>query len=400
MPPITVAPGIFWVGINDRTTDLFEGLWPIEKEGVSYNYYLILDEKKVLIDLAKSFKTDEFLSNIAEVTDPAEIDYIVINHMEPDHTGTLYTFRRIASKATIIVSPKGAELLKNFFGITEKVKVVEDGETISLGQRTLRFLHTPFIHWPETMMTYEISSHILFSCDAFGGYGALRGAIFDDEYPDLEFYKKEALRYYVTVVAKFSGPVLKAIEKLKDLQIDVIAPSHGLLWRKSPSTIVELYRLWASYASSPGEPAITLIYGSMYGNTENFMNAVAQGVSREGVPVEIFDAARTHPAYILPYLWTRQGVIIGAPTYEGDLFPPVAHVLDIAALKRVTNKKAAYFGSYGWSGGALRRLKEILETLKWELVDSLVFPGRPGPEELKKGEEFGAKFARLIKGEL
>lgn len=397
MPPISIAPGIFWVGINDRTTDLFEGLWPIEREGVSYNYYIILDEKKVLIDLAKGFKTDEFFSNIAEVTNPAEIDYVVINHMEPDHTGTLYTFRQVAPKATIVVTPKGSELLKNFFGITENVKVVEDGETLSLGQRTLRFIHTPFVHWPETMMTYETNSQILFSCDAFGGYGALRGAIFEDECTDLDFYKKESLRYYVTVVATFSGPVLRAIEKLKDLKIEIIAPSHGLLWRKNPSVIVELYRLWASYATSPGEPAVTLIYGSMYGNTEKFMNAVAQGVSREGVPVEIFDAARVHPAYILPYLWTRHGVIIGAPTYEGGLFPPVAHALDIAALKRVMNKKAAYFGSYGWSGGALKRLREILERLRWELVDTLVFAGRPEPEELKKGEEFGAKFARLIK---
>ncbi len=397
MPPVAIAPGIFWVGINDRTTDLFEGLWPIDREGVSYNYYIVLDEKKVLIDLAKSFKTDEFFANIAEVINPAEIDYIVINHMEPDHTGTLYTFRQIAPRATVIVSPRGAELLRNFFGITENVKVVEDGETLSLGERTLRFLHTPFVHWPETMMTYETGSRILFSCDAFGGYGALRGAIFDDECPDLEFYKREALRYYVTVVAKFSGPVLKAIEKLRDLQVDMIAPSHGLIWRRNPSTIVELYRLWANYASSPGEPAITLIYGSMYGHTEKFMNAVAQGISREGVPVEIFDAARTHPAYILPYLWTRQGVVIGAPTYEGELFPPVAHVLTMAALKRVMNRKAAYFGSYGWSGGALRRLKELIEPLKWELVDSITFPGRPTHEDLLRGEEFGAKFARLIK---
>ncbi len=397
MPPISIAPGIFWIGINDRSTDLFEGLWPIEREGVSYNYYLILDEKKVLIDLAKNIKTDEFFSNIAELISPTEIEYVVVNHMEPDHTGTLYTFRQIAPKATIIVSPKGKELLKAFCGITENVKVVEDGETLNLGQRTLRFLHTPFVHWPETMMTYEVNSRILFSCDAFGGYGALRGAIFDDECPNLEFYKQEALRYYVTVVAKFSGPVLRAIEKLKDLEVDIIAPSHGLIWRKNPSAIIELYRLWASYASSPGEPAVTLIFGSMYGNTEKFMNAVAQGVSKEGIPVEIFDAARVHPAYILPYLWVRRGVIIGAPTYEGDLFPPVAQALEMAALKRVMNKKAAYFGSYGWSGGALKRLKEIIEPLKWELVDSITFTGRASHEELKRGEEFGTKFARLIK---
>lgn len=246
-------------------------------------------------------------------------------------------------------------------------------------------------------MTYDTAEHILFSCDAFGGYGALRGAIFDDQCPDLDFYQKEALRYYVNIVANFSKPVLRAIEKLADIPVEIIAPSHGLIWRKNPQLIVDLYKKWAEYASGPTEPEITLVYGSMYGNTEAMMNAVAQGISRVGVPLEIFDVARTHVSYILPSLWTRTGVMVGAPTYEGRMFPPMVQVLEIAALKRVSNKKVAYFGSYGWSGGALKNLSAIVEPVKWELVNSFEFVGKPTGEELRKGEEFGARFAELIK---
>jgi anaerobic nitric oxide reductase flavorubredoxin len=397
MSCVEIKPDIYWIGVNDRTTDLFEGLWPITQEGVSYNAYLINDEKKAIIDLAKGLKTDEFFDHIAEIVTLSEIDYVVINHMEPDHTGVLRTLRMIAPGATILCSPKAEAMLESFYGVTENVRVVQDGETLSLGGRTLQFFSTPFVHWPETMMTYETSSCILFSCDAFGGYGALRGAVFDDECTDLGFYQKEALRYYVNIVAKFSKPVLKAIEKLADVDVEVIAPSHGLIWRKQPQLIVELYKKWAEYATGTTEPEVTLIYGSMYGNTEKMMNAVAQGISSEGVPLEIFDAARTDVSYILPSLWTRAGVMVGAPTYEGTLFPPMAQVLEMAALKRVLNKKVAMFGSYGWSGGALRDLKKIVEPLKWELVDSFEFAGGPTEADLKRGEEFGARFAEVVK---
>ncbi len=399
MPAVEIKPDVYWIGVNDRTTDLFEGLWPITEEGVSYNAYLINDEKKAIVDLSKALKTDEFFDRIAEIVAVSEIDYVVINHMEPDHTGVLRTLRKIAPGATILGSAKTKKMLESFYGITEKVRVVEDGEALSLGRRTLQFFSTPFVHWPETMMTFETSHRILFSCDAFGSYGALRGAIFDDECKDLGFYQKEALRYYVNIVAKFSKPVLKAIGKLADVPVEIIAPSHGLIWRKNPRLIVDLYKKWAEYASGETEAGITLIYGSMYGNTETMMNAVAQGISRVGVPLEIFDAARTHVSYILPSLWTKAGVIVGAPTYEGTLFPPMAQVLEMAALKRVLNKKIAYFGSYGWSGGALKHLKKIIEPVRWEMVDSLEFVGKPTDEDLKKGEEFGASFAEIIKAQ-
>jgi anaerobic nitric oxide reductase flavorubredoxin len=398
MPPIEIKPDIYWIGVNDRTTDLFEGLWPITQEGVSYNAYLINDEKKAIVDLSKALKTDEFFDQIDQVTDISQLNYVVINHMEPDHSGALRTLRRMAPHFTILGTEKTRAMLESFYGITEGVQVVQDGDTLSLGQHTLNFVHTPFVHWPETMMTYEVSERILFSCDAFGSYGALRGGIFDDECTDPQFYEREALRYYVNIVATFSKPVLKAIEKLADVPVSIIAPSHGLIWRENPQHIVGLYKQWAEYATGPTEVGITLLYGSMYGNTEKMMNAVAQGISQEGVPLAIFDVTHTHVSYILPSLWTQSGVMVGAPTYEGSLFPPMAHVLDMTTQKRIRNKKVARFGSYGWSGGAQRHFERLIEPLKWELLDSFEFIGGPTKGDLRHGEEFGARFARLVKG--
>ncbi|HEQ71978.1 MAG TPA: MBL fold metallo-hydrolase, partial [Spirochaetia bacterium] len=263
MAPVLIKDDIYWIGVNDRTTDLFEGIWPITKEGVSYNSYLINDKKKAVIDLAKAFKSDSFFDQIDQVASLETIDYLVINHMEPDHTGIINTFRKINPRVEILTTAKAKTMLRDFYRITENIREVADGEEISLGDHTLKFVHIPFVHWPETMVTYDVTSQVLFSCDAFGGYGALRGAIFDDECTDAPFYEKEALRYYVNIVAKFSGPVLKAIDKLADVPIQVVAPSHGLVFRKNPGRIIELYRKWAGYATGPREKAVTLVYGSM-----------------------------------------------------------------------------------------------------------------------------------------
>ncbi len=396
MPPVTVAPGIFWIGVNDRTTDLFEGLWPITREGVTYNSYLIDDRKKVIVDLAKAFKTDDYLGQIAEVTPLSSIDYVVLNHMEPDHTGILRTLKHLAPDVTFIATPKALPMLKAYYGIDAHVRAVADGETLDIGERTLTFVHTPFVHWPETMVTYEPGAKVLFSCDAFGGYGAFRGAIFDDECTDQAFYEKESLRYYANIVAKFHVSVLKAIEKLAGTPVEIIAPSHGLVWRRDPARIIELYRQWSQYAQSGGERSATLVYGSMYGNTETVMNAVGQGLSSEGVTFEVFDAARTHASYILASLYARRGVVVGAPTYEGALFPPVADLLNLAATKAVRGKKAAFFGSYGWAGGAFRAFGKIAESARWEVADSCEFQGGPSTEILERAREFGARFARSL----
>jgi len=397
MPAVTVKPGIYWIGVNDRTTDLFEGLWPITSEGVSYNAYVIDGEKKVLVDAAKDIKGDALLDQIAEVFDPALLDYIVVNHMEPDHTGVLRTLRRIAPNVKFLCTSRAVKMLESYYQVTDNVHVVEDGETLDLGSHQLQFHIAPMVHWPETMLTYETTQRVLFSCDAFGGYGALQGAIFDDQYPALGFYEHEALRYYANIVALFAKPVLKAIDKLADVPIDVVAPSHGLLWRKHPERIIELYQKWANYALEGPEVGVTLLYGTMYGNTEKMVEAVAAGVARAGLPMDIFDVRHIHASYILSSVYTRSGVLVGAPTYEGELFPPMAHVLDMLNRKRIQNRKLAYFGSFGWSGGARREIAQWAEKLKWELVESWEFPGGAMHQDMLKAEELGYTFAQSLK---
>jgi flavorubredoxin len=246
-------------------------------------------------------------------------------------------------------------------------------------------------------MTYESNQKVLFSCDAFGGYGALQGAIFDTDCKSLSFYENEALRYYANIVALFARPVLKAIDKLADVDVDVVAPSHGLIWREHPERIIDLYKKWAEYATVGPELGVTLIYGTMYGNTEVMVDAVAQGVTQAGVPVEIFDVRHNHASYILPSIYARKGVLVGAPTYEGELFPPMAHLLDIVKRKRIRNRLVSYFGSYGWSGGARRELETWAEELRWEVAEAWEFPGSPTNEALDKGVELGYRFAQAVK---
>lgn len=398
MPAVEIRPDIYWVGVNDRTTDLFEGLWPISREGVSYNSFVIKDEKTAIIDLAKAMKTDDFFAQIAEITSLRDIDYAVINHVEPDHTGVLRILKEMAPDMTIVCTQKAADLLESYYGMHEHMLIVGEGDTLSLGKRTLHFVMTPFVHWPETMMTYEPLDGILFSCDGFGGYGALQGAIFDDQCADQGFYERESLRYFANIVAKFRISVRKAIDKLAGVDVRIIAPSHGLIWRAHPERIIELYQRWCNYPDTPGDLGATLIYGSMYGNTETLMNAVAQGMAAEDVDVEIFDAARIHPSYILPSLWTRRGVMVGAPTYEGALFPPVGEVVREAAMKGIKNRQFAMFGSYGWGGGALRDLQKIVEPLKWNLVSSLEIKGGANADSTARAEAFGRAFAAALKG--
>jgi flavorubredoxin len=394
---IEIKSNIYWNGLNDRTTDLFEGIWPISKEGVSYNSFIIVDEKVALVDLVKGIKTDDFLSQIEEVVDPSTVDYVIINHIEPDHSGMIKTMRKVAPNVTFVGSAKSKQMLKDYYQIDSNFLVVKTGDTIKLGTHELVFYEIPWVHWPETIATYEKTSKILFSCDAFGSYGALGGSIFSDEYEDIEFYKEEALRYYANIIAKFSRFVLKAIDSLKDLDIDIIAPSHGLIWR-NPREIIELYKKWATYSQEPAELGVTLLYASMYGNTEKMMGAVIQGLSKEGIPVKIFDVARTHISYILPFLWKYEGVMIGTPTYETKLFPPMAYVLDMATYKRIIHKDVARFGSFGWSGGAQRDLEARVEKLKWRLFDTFEFVGGPTPEDYEKGEELGRMFGKHLKG--
>jgi len=394
---VQIASGIHWIGVNDRTTDLFEGMWPISGDGVSYNAYLICDKKPALIDLAKALKGEDLLRRINSLTDAARLEYIVLNHMEPDHTGVLRQFADIAPQAEFVCTEKARPLLESFYGIGDRIRVVHDGDTLRLGTHTLQFFETPLVHWPETMMTWITPGEILFSCDGFGGFGALDGAVFDDAYESVAYYEREAERYFANIVAKYSRMVLRAIDKLAALPVKVIAPSHGLIWRGNPQRIIELYKEWSGYALGEAKAEVTLLYGTMYGATETMMNAVARGIAEAGATLNVFDVAHTHISYILPAVLRGRGVMVGAPTYEGKLFPVMAAALKVIDIKHVTGRKAAYFGSYGWSGGGQAMFAKMVEPLQWEILDNFVFPGNPTAEALEVGEAFGVKFARAVK---
>lgn len=397
MKPIAISENIFCIRVEDRTTRLFEGLWPIEKEGITYNSYLIRDEHTVLIDLCKEIFQQDYLAALSKLVDPASIEYLVVNHMEPDHSGALRAFRELAPQAVILGTAKAVGMMKDFFNISENVRSVADGEQLDLGKHKLTFISAPMVHWPETMLTYESTTQTLFSCDAFGGYGIPAEGIFDEDYSDLTYFEDESLRYFSNIVAAFSKPVLNAGKKLAGVQVKCVAPSHGLVWRKDPQHIIDLYMTWSGYAQGPAEKGITLLHGSMYGNTDKMVPSVQSGLEASGLPVTVMDVTNTPVSYILPALWKNQGVAIGAPTYEGSLFPTMAMVLYMAEIKRVFNKQTIYFGSYGWGGGATRFLKSQFEKLNWELVDSLEFPGGASDADLQKAVELGKKFGLLIK---
>lgn len=396
MLPIEIKPGITWVGVNDRITELFEGLWTIKQEGVSYNSYLIRDEKNVVIDLCKSMLTGEYFDQLQSLVPLEKLDYVVINHMEPDHTGALRSLLKNAPQVQILGTAKTQDMLNKFYGITENVRVVKDGETINLGKHTLRFVVVPFLHWPETMMTYEENQKVLFSCDAFGSYGALNGNIFDDPGMPVDWFEEEALRYYTNIISIFPKQVRKALARLSTIPVDVVAPSHGLVWRNNPKRIISLYDTWSNLATEPADPGVTLLYASMYGNTEEMMEVVAQGIVDAGVPLNIFNVSKTPVSYILPKLYVQNGVMVGAPTYEGGLFPAISDVLKMAEAKHILHRKAAYFGSYAWLGGAAKEFTQTAETLEWEVMGALDFTGSPSREDLVRGRAFGVEFAKKL----
>lgn len=396
MLPVSIAKDIYWVGVNDRQSTLFEGLWPITKSGVSINSYLILDEKKVLIDMSSDILAEPYYQMLEQLIKIDQIDYIVLNHLEPDHTGALFKVMNNCPNVTFLGTAKAKEIVGNFYNLRCNFHAVEDGEELNIGKRTLKFVAIPFVHWPETMVTYAIEDQILFSCDAFGGYGALPGTIFDDQCEDLSYMEAEALRYYSNIVSAHSLNTKKAIAKLTDVPIKMIAPSHGLVWRKNPERIFSLYSKWSNYPDGGREKAVTLAYGSMYGNTRIFAESIMQAVAEAGLPVEVFDINTTHVSYILPSLWKNQGVIICAPTYETSLFPVMMSVLNMAKIKRVMNRTSAYFGSYGWGSIATKQFAKFCEEQKWDVIEDMQFFGKPKETDLAVIPEFTAKFVAAV----
>jgi flavorubredoxin len=393
---------IHCIHLDIQTTDLFEGIWPIP-QGVSLNCYLVKGEKTAFIDLFKDWngaakEAEETLA--ATGMGFSEIDYLILNHLEPDHTGWLREFREKNPKAEIISTAKGIELVKSFYKIDTGLRAVKDGDTLDLGAgKVLKFFEAPNVHWPETMITWEPQSGVLFSCDAFGSFGALGEKVFDDEYSQEEhaFFESETLRYYANIVSSFSVFVERAIQKISTLDIRCVAPSHGIVWRKKPEVIIRRYSRYASYAKGETEKEIAVIWGSMYGNTKAGVDAVIRGIEAEGVPYTCRRVPDENVSWVLTDAYKSSALVLAMPTYEYAMFPPMAYILDIFRRKHIFGKKVLRIGSWGWAGGAKKDYEAVITSLKWESLESVEWPGYPDSATLALLEEQGRKLALAVK---
>ncbi|MGI9255874.1 MAG: FprA family A-type flavoprotein [Salinispira sp.] len=398
-----VTDGIFRLSANAHNL-LFEGIWPIPN-GVSMNSYIVRGEKIAIVDGVCGWDGvpetlfEQFKHMDIHVDD---IDYVIVNHHEPDHSGWLEDFKKIRPNFEIITSVRGEALLDAFYGITENIRTVKTGDTLDLGGgRVLAFADIPNVHWPETMATFDTKSGTLFPCDAFGSFGAIGDAPYDDQLnqKEIDFFEREAVRYYSNIVAAFCLPVNKAIKAVEGLPVKIVAPGHGIVWRKNPQKIIDDYKRYASYDKNPAKEDVTVIWGSMYGCTGKAIQPLVDAIESENVKVHVHRVPESPLGDILTSVWTSTGIVIATPTYEYKMFPPVFAVVDELVKKKVKNRKAFYMGSYGWSGGAKKELDELMALHKsgWDFLESVEFKGNPTTPDLNRIQERGRELAREVK---
>ena len=361
---VSIADGIFYVGVNDRDTHLFENIWPLPK-GVSYNSYLIVDEKTALIDTVKVAKTKDYLEKINSALNGRSLDYLIVNHLEPDHSGALPQIALAFPGLKIVGNRKTAEFIKAMYDLKADFLEVKDGDELNLGRYRLKFFLTPMVHWPETMMTYETTEKILFSGDAFGGFGSLDGGIFDDEV-DVNYYEHEIRRYYSNIVGKFGPMVQKALQKLASLEIRIVCSTHGPVWRTNPGRIISAYDRWSRYEYDQG---VVIAYGTMYGNTEKMADFLARVLAEEGLKnIRVMNTSAVHESFIINEIWRFKGVMLGTCTYNNAIYPPMENLIINLAHKVLPNRVFGVFGSYGWSGGGVKNIIEYIQKNKWTMI--------------------------------
>lgn len=399
-----VVDGIYRLSANIGSEVLFEGIWPLP-HGASMNSFLVKGEAVAIIDGVCDWDgVPETLYAQFEQLGIAvqDVRYVVINHMEPDHSGWLKSFAKIAGDFEVLITAKGAELVEAFYGLDVPIRVVKSGDSVDLGGgKQLVFEEIPNVHWPDTMVAYEPSTGTLFACDAFGTFGAMDDAPYDDQLDEarLQFYEKEGLRYYANIVAKFSVPVCKALEKVAGLDVRIIAPGHGPVWRKDPQRIIRLYERFAAYAKGPAKPQVTVLWGSMYGNTEQVLAPLLEGIAAGGAEAVVHQVPQSHISDILASAWESTGVALAMPTYEYQMFPPMAEVLDELGRKGIKSKLAFRTGSYGWSGGAQKELDEILarNRMNWCFLEPVEFRGAPREADLQLIRQRGEELAQQVR---
>ncbi len=359
-----VTEDILWVGSYDRRITLFENLFPVPK-GVSYNSYLLIDEKVALMDTVDESVTGQFLENLEGALEGRAIDYLIVHHMEPDHCANIRLLMEKYPQMQVVGSAKAIQMIGQFFDIEMegRTMTVKEGDTLSVGSHTLRFAMAPMVHWPEVMVTYDEKEKILFSADAFGTFGALNGTIFNDEVDFEKEYLAEARRYYANIVGKYGAQVQALLKKASALDIQMICPLHGPIWRTEIDWFIDKYDKWSRY--EPEEKGVAVIYGSIYGHTEQAVNALACQLAEKGVKnIAVYDVSRTHVSDLISEIFRVSHLVLACPTYNAGIYPPMENLLaDMKALS-VQKRTVALMENGTWAAAAGKQILKRLEEMK------------------------------------
>ena len=392
MNKVTIAEDIFWVGVVDWNIRDFHGY--TTSRGTTYNAYLILDQKTVLVDTVKHTFGKELLRNVCNITGPEKIDYIIVNHVEMDHSSGLPMMAEKAKNATIIASQKGKEAIICHYGDHFKIQTVKTGDELKLGDRTLKFVEAPMLHWPDSMFTYIVPDKILMPNDAFGQHLA-SSQRFDDEV-DEHILMEEATKYYANILMPLGSLIMRKIQEVSQLGVapTMIAPSHGIIWRSNPSRIVNAYLQWSEGKS---KKKIAIVYDTMWGSTDKMAMSIAEGAVSQGVEVKLMKLRATDLTEIVTQILDSKAVIVGSPTLNNQMFPTLGYFLTYISGLKPKGKIWSFFGSYGWGGGAVRNMIEMARKAGFEVHEpGIEVQYIPSTEDLKKSFDLGKQIATEI----
>ena len=359
-----ITDDLTWLGANDRRLALFESAYPIP-EGISYNAYLLSDEKTVLLDTADKAVAPRFLENLAHALGGRPLDYLVVNHMEPDHTATLEDVLLRHPETKVVLNQKTLSMVKQFFDfdIDARAILVKEGDTLATGRHTLTFLMAPMVHWPEVMVTYDMTDKTLFSADAFGTFGALNGSLFADEVDFERDLLPSARRYYTNIVGKYGAQVMALLNKMSSLEIKTICPLHGPIWRENIVCFIEKYQKWATW--QPEEKGVVIAYASVYGHTENAVDIVANALSERGVRnIVMYDVSVTDPSYVLADCFRYSHLVFAAPTYNSGLFTTMDTLLRELSAHGLRERTVALIENGTWAPQSGKHMRAILDEMK------------------------------------
>ncbi len=390
---LKINDSTYYFGQNDRTQTLFEHLYPLP-HGMAYNNYLIKDEKNVLLDTVDVKFSERFFSQLDSALDGEPLHYLIVQHMEPDHSGSIGLLLRRHPEVTLVGNKKTKTMLEGYGVCTDKFMEVDEMTPLNIGSRELQFVFAPMVHWPEVMFTYDAKEKTLFSADAFGAFGAIDGGFWDEQH-DLATYMPEAHRYYTNIVGKYGSFVQRTLDKALKLDIEVIAPIHGVVWRKHIPEILELYRQMATYEAEPG---VVVIYGSMYGNTEELAEEIGRSLGAHGVNrVVLHHMGYSSASQVISDVFRYKGVIIGSPTYNNGVWPNVQDVLYQLAERNIPDRLYSVFGSGTWNPNTIKPLEEWAEARKWtKVADPIKLSQAPSAEDKAAAWELGRVMAEAV----